>query len=296
MAHDVFLSYSAQDKSVADAVCARLEAEGVRCWVAPRDILPGTEWGEAIITAIEECPVMVLILSAHSNDSPQVRREVERAIHRGVMIVPFRIEDVKPTGSMEYFLSAPHWLDAIQPPLEKHIDHLADTARRLLERGGEEGEAPAPSPPAAQPPPRASAPPLRRRLLRAAGAAVILAGAALIFHLSRDGAAPPVRSEPADGARTVPIDVGLLRLTFDRPMLQENYSVCRSDQGMIPALSDDDEDPWRSDTVFELKLELLQPHTTYAVQLNSTDREGFRYADTDEPLPITTIVFQTGGG
>src|SRR5713101_8280389 len=48
MAHDVFISYSSKDKPVADAVCAGLEGRGIRCWAAPRDILPGSDWGAAI--------------------------------------------------------------------------------------------------------------------------------------------------------------------------------------------------------------------------------------------------------
>jgi hypothetical protein len=49
MAHDVFLSYAAQDKPTADAVCARLEQQGIRCWIAPRDILPGRDWRTSIV-------------------------------------------------------------------------------------------------------------------------------------------------------------------------------------------------------------------------------------------------------
>ena len=51
MAHDVFVSYSQKDKATADAAVARLEQDGSRCWIAPRDILPGTSWGEAIVDA-----------------------------------------------------------------------------------------------------------------------------------------------------------------------------------------------------------------------------------------------------
>ena len=82
MAHDVFISYSHIDKSVADAACATLEDAGIRCWIAPRDIWPGAEFGEAIIEAIDHCPVMVLIFSSNANESRQVRREVERAVRR----------------------------------------------------------------------------------------------------------------------------------------------------------------------------------------------------------------------
>ena len=72
MAHDLFISYSAKDKPIADAVCAALEAERIRCWIAPRDVLPGVPYGEVLIEAINESRVMLLVFSSHSNESPQV--------------------------------------------------------------------------------------------------------------------------------------------------------------------------------------------------------------------------------
>ncbi len=132
MEYDVFVSHSAKDKTTADAVCAKLEAEGIRCWIAPRDILPGRDWGEAIVEAIEGCRVMILIFSAHANESNQIKRELERAVHKGKIIIPFRIEDVAPAKSLEYFISTSHWLDAITAPLEKHIAYLQRTISSLL--------------------------------------------------------------------------------------------------------------------------------------------------------------------
>ncbi|MFW6135403.1 MAG: TIR domain-containing protein [Chloroflexota bacterium] len=132
MAHDVFISYSNKDKPVADAVVAGLENEGIRCWVAPRDVIPGTSWGDAIVDAIEASQIMVVILSQNSNRSRQVISEVERAVHSGVVIIPFRIDDIDPTGAMALFLSTGHWLDALTPPLEEHIEKLGRTIRLLL--------------------------------------------------------------------------------------------------------------------------------------------------------------------
>ena len=134
MAHDVFISYSAGDKPTADAVCAALEAKGIRCWIAPRDILPGTVFSAAIIGAIHASRVLVLVFSSRSNDSPHVMREIERAVNKGLPIIPFRIEDVPLSPSMEYFISTPHWLDALTPPLQKHLGHLTETVRLLLSR------------------------------------------------------------------------------------------------------------------------------------------------------------------
>lgn len=132
MAHDVFVSYSNKDKAVADAIVARVEQDGSRCWIAPRDITPGTSWGDAIEESISASRVMVLVLSTNSNRSPQVIREVERAVAGGVAILPFRIDDVDPTGAMAYFLATEHWLDAITPPMERHIERLSGTVRTLL--------------------------------------------------------------------------------------------------------------------------------------------------------------------
>ena len=129
---DVFLSHSTQNKTVADAVCATLERRGIRCWVAPRDIPGGENWGAAIIDGINRSKVMVVILSSDSNLSPQVMREAERAVNKRIPIIPLRIEDIQLSKELEYFLSAAHWLDALTPPLQYHLDTLADRVATLL--------------------------------------------------------------------------------------------------------------------------------------------------------------------
>lgn len=134
MAHDVFISHSAKNKPTADAVCATLESQGIRCWIAPRDVIPGMEWGECIIEAIEQARVMLLVFTADANASPQIRREVERAVNHGVAILPVRMEDVMPARALEYFIGNVHWLDAITPPLEAHLKNLAATIKILLAR------------------------------------------------------------------------------------------------------------------------------------------------------------------
>jgi hypothetical protein len=132
MAHDVFISYSSNDKTAADAVCASLEARKIRCWIAPRDVLPGIPYGEAIINGINQSRLLVLVFSSSSNNSPQVMREIERAVHKGIAILPLRIDNVMPTKAMEYFVSSSHWLDAMTPPFEKHLQKLGETVQLLL--------------------------------------------------------------------------------------------------------------------------------------------------------------------
>mgnify|MGYP001553585274 CR=1 FL=1 len=122
MAHDVFISYSSKDKPAADAACAVLESRGIRCWIAPRDITPGADWGETIVEAIHSSRAFLLIFSGNANSSQQIKREVERAVNHGLPVIPMRIENVLPAKSLEYFLSTPHWLDAFTPPLQQHLN------------------------------------------------------------------------------------------------------------------------------------------------------------------------------
>lgn len=141
MPHDVFISYSSIDKQAAFAACATFEQHGIRCWIAPRDVAAGSEWAEEIINAIEAAKIMVLIFSGNSNESRQVRREIELAVSRNLTIMPLRLEQIEPTRSMAYFMAGVHWIDALSPPLETHFRKMVEWIKPHLKG------APAPEPP-----------------------------------------------------------------------------------------------------------------------------------------------------
>ena len=132
MAHDVFLSHAAVDRAAAQAILAALESSGVRCWIAPRDIPAGAEYGEHIVDAVKSCRVFVVVFSAAANASPHVRREVERAVSTDRTIVPFRIENVTPSGAMEYCLGGTHWFDAFGGPVQSATSTFVGEIQRLL--------------------------------------------------------------------------------------------------------------------------------------------------------------------
>ena len=90
------------------------------------------DWSESIIDAIVGCRLMIVILSGRSNLSEQVKREVSTAVGEGKILIPMRIEDVPLSKHMRYFLGTPHWLDALTPPLERHLQVLAATVQRFL--------------------------------------------------------------------------------------------------------------------------------------------------------------------
>ena len=185
MAHDVFISYASEDKPEADGLCATLESRGVRCWIAPRDALAGIPYPEQLIEAIESSRVFVLVYSGSSNASPQVMREVERAVHHGIPIIPMRLEDVPLSKNMEYFISAPHWLDALSPPLQQHFDHVAESVALLLKRRAGEPHAPSPSPDAGarEPLPSPSRGRRERRAVPKPRLALLAGGLALLVAL-----------------------------------------------------------------------------------------------------------------
>lgn len=123
--YSAFISHASADHAAAETIAASLESKGLTCWIAPRDIRPGGEYGEEILRGIEQSKVFVLVLSEAANLSAHVRREVERAASKGKPIFPVRIEEVPPSPKLEYFISMQHWLDAWDGILADHAARLA---------------------------------------------------------------------------------------------------------------------------------------------------------------------------
>ena len=116
-AYDVFISYSSKNKTVVDALCHFLEEKKIRCWMAPRDILPGQNYAEAIAQAMNKVKVFILVYSNSSLSSQWVQRETNLAVSKKKIIIPFRIEDCSFEGTaMELYLNDRHWIDAIPDP------------------------------------------------------------------------------------------------------------------------------------------------------------------------------------
>jgi hypothetical protein len=129
---DVFISYATEDKVTADAACGALEATGLRCWIAPRDIHPGSVWGEAIVDGISHSASFVLVFSDAANRSRHIPRELECAVDQNLPIIPFRVEPVMPSKSLSYFIGASQWLEGQPPPVEQHLDDLVAAVRYQL--------------------------------------------------------------------------------------------------------------------------------------------------------------------
>ena len=153
-------------------------------------------------------------------ESAQVRREVERAISKGMIVLPFRVEDVKPAGAMEFALSNTHWLDGFTPPVERQMELLAKSVERYSERivgrwlslQRRRLSPPHPSPPAC-----------RRRSGWQSLTVIIVAGSFWIFF---DKTAKPVgRTAPKPVGATASEPVGGRPSRSDQERLQGNWEV-----------------------------------------------------------------------
>lgn len=129
--HEVFISYSTLDKEWADDVCNVLESNGFKCWIAPRDLVPGENYVEAIFEAIKSAKVLVVVFSRHSNESKYVVHEVSAAFDHHVKVIPLKIDDSMPSDKMEFFLSRIMWIDAYHDKANA-FELLVDAIRRLL--------------------------------------------------------------------------------------------------------------------------------------------------------------------
>lgn len=83
--------------------------------------------------AIKDCSVVVLVFSSHSNSSTAVLREIRNAMSRNKVVVPFRIEEVEYGETLSWYISTTHWLDALTPPIEKHLNTLAQQVKCVIQ-------------------------------------------------------------------------------------------------------------------------------------------------------------------
>jgi adenylate cyclase len=127
----VFISYASQDVAVADAIVGALEGDGLKCWIAPRDVTPGEFYADAIVRALNSARTFVLVLSENAAASAHVLREVERASAKRHSIISFRIGSISLSPALEYFLSASQWLDASASGYDRALPKLVEAVQRL---------------------------------------------------------------------------------------------------------------------------------------------------------------------
>lgn len=127
----VFISHASKNFKIADQLCGLLEGQRVSCWIAPRDIPAGGQYGTEIVKAIRDCSIVVLVLTEEANRSKAVENEIERAFGYGKVIVPVRLRDIKPSQQLEFFVSNAQWVDAMESPLRTRVSEIINIVRAV---------------------------------------------------------------------------------------------------------------------------------------------------------------------
>jgi len=132
--HDVFISYEKETKTIADNICNTLEKNNIRCWYAPRDV--EGEYAQAIVNAIRNSKVFILILTGKSSRSNHVLNEVETAYkemeNNPLVILPFKLTDEVLSDAMTYYIKRFHWIDAASCDLNAAIGELLEKTKNIL--------------------------------------------------------------------------------------------------------------------------------------------------------------------
>jgi TolB-like protein/Flp pilus assembly protein TadD len=127
-----FISYASQDAAVADAIVAALERHGLRCWIAPRDVIPGSLYADGIVRAISGAKVFALVLSERAIASSHVGKEIERASSNRLPIIALRTDIAPLTPAFQYFLSESQWIDVGTGGLDAASTKLVQAVQRHL--------------------------------------------------------------------------------------------------------------------------------------------------------------------
>jgi hypothetical protein len=192
--HDVFISYSREDKATADAVCAAIESAGIPCWIGPRDTQAGA-YGRSIMEAIRAARMLVLILSPHADRTPNVLTEVAEAFDRKLPLVPFRLANFAASDELRFYIRTQHWIDAFPGPAMQYIPTLVKQVKLRLRSSNSVPTAEAPpemqaAPPDPHPSP-SPAPRRRRRVVWSLSATVGALGIGITMSVTMLGSPGP---------------------------------------------------------------------------------------------------------
>jgi TolB-like protein len=207
LGHDVFVSYASQDAAVANSIVESLEQHGIKCWIAPRDVVPGTQYADGIVGAIDESRILVLIVSKEALASAHVGRELERAASKRHPIIALKVDSAPLNRAFEYFLNQSQWIEVGAGGTDGAIAKLVEAVGRHLEPGS--AAAPTAAPQAKV---RKSA--RSRRMWGIAAGVVVLALVAAFFLANRGWLSKQATASHETPATAVVSDKSIAVLPF----------------------------------------------------------------------------------
>ena len=128
----IFISYSSKDQDIAETICKALESRGQSCWISCRDVGAGDNFQEAIVRALREAKVMLLVFTSNANNSDEIKKELVLAGRHQVTVVPVRVEDVVPNDAFSYEFATRQWIDLFKN-WEQEIELLSSRLEHVLQ-------------------------------------------------------------------------------------------------------------------------------------------------------------------
>lgn len=132
MAKDVFVSYTTADKEIAYQIVEFLEKNNIQCFVAPRDIDPGTPYASNLTRAISETNASILVASKAINASNHVLNELDIMVAQNKMILPYFIEDFEMNDDYRYYLGRTQRIIAYPNAVESYYPKIIDAIAPIL--------------------------------------------------------------------------------------------------------------------------------------------------------------------
>jgi hypothetical protein len=140
----VFLSHRPESEGpLARRLAEDLESHGVRCWVAPRDVDPGSTWPQAIEAGLRACTHVAVLATERAMASRAVRQELQIAemleLDGRVVLVPLLLERLelplwlRVTQGVDFTTSYADGLEALLGTLRQASSTgVAGPAQRLI--------------------------------------------------------------------------------------------------------------------------------------------------------------------
>jgi hypothetical protein len=149
---DVFISYATgQSTPICEKLVEHLESTGLKCWMAPRNILASVSWDEAILDGIESSALVVVLCDQKADQSGYVKREVALANETGKTVLPVRLDEF-PLRGLRFLLLMHHWFEAAKGDFENHLPRLTNDIYTLLRKVNPTAPPPQPVVPRTPPP------------------------------------------------------------------------------------------------------------------------------------------------
>lgn len=189
MSGEIFISYRRSDQAKAALLYDLLKARGVDAWY---DALlgAGEDWRTTTAGALEKAPIFVLLFSQAASESTDIAKELAAATLEKKLVVPVRIENIRPKGAFLYELASRNWVDAYENTEEKFAK-LADDLAALVKGGpkAEQAAAVLGAPTGVLASAKASTPLTKRPLMIVGAAALAALVVAALFLLMPKGGA-----------------------------------------------------------------------------------------------------------